>query len=104
MWSDCKVFFELFTPKLRVNKLPATSCQSKKLCGVIRSSVINSSTLSFEPGTAYQYSNLNYHLAAMMIKNVTGKSYAMAINELVFELKEIALGVDKLNRSRSQLE
>lgn len=47
-------------------------------------SIINTSEQSFEPGTQYEYGNLNYHLAALAIENVTGKSYAEAMQTLVF--------------------
>ncbi len=46
--------------------------------------IINTAELAFTSGTQYQYSNLNYHLAAMAIENVTGKSYREAMNTLVF--------------------
>ncbi|MTI87731.1 MAG: beta-lactamase family protein [Balneolaceae bacterium] len=47
--------------------------------------IINTAERSFTPGTNYQYSNLNYHLAAIAIENVTGKSYPQAMQELVFD-------------------
>lgn len=46
--------------------------------------IINSSQLAFEPGTRYQYSNLNYHLAAIIIENISGNSYADTLNTMTF--------------------
>lgn len=40
--------------------------------------------LSFEPGTAFQYSNAAYDLAALIIERVTGVSYASFLEERVF--------------------
>ncbi len=37
--------------------------------------IINKCNLSFEPGTQYQYSNLNYQLAAAIVAKVSGKSF-----------------------------
>ena len=31
--------------------------------------------LNFQPGERYAYSNTNYHLLAMVIRKLTGKSY-----------------------------
>lgn len=46
--------------------------------------IINTSEQSFEAGTQYEYGNLNYHLAAIIIENITGKNYAEAMQALVF--------------------
>lgn len=47
-------------------------------------SIINTSNQSFEPSSRYEYGNLNYHLAALVIESVTGQSYAEAMHRLVF--------------------
>lgn len=47
-------------------------------------SIINKSEQSIEPGSSYEYGNLNYHLTALAIENVTLQSYADAMNTLVF--------------------
>jgi CubicO group peptidase (beta-lactamase class C family) len=47
--------------------------------------IIGQAELSFEPGTEYSYSNLNYHLLAAIIESVTGKSYSQVLKELTFE-------------------
>jgi CubicO group peptidase (beta-lactamase class C family) len=41
--------------------------------------------LSFDPGSGFQYSNLAYDLAAMVIERVTGSSYASFLDERIFE-------------------
>jgi D-alanyl-D-alanine carboxypeptidase len=38
---------------------------------------------SFEPGTAYQYNNLNYNLLGMIIEQVTGKPAGQVIEEKI---------------------
>jgi len=40
--------------------------------------------LNFQPGEAYAYSNSNYHLLAMIIRKLTGKSYGDFLAERVF--------------------
>ncbi|NMH58854.1 serine hydrolase domain-containing protein [Alteromonas ponticola] len=61
--------------------------------------IINQSRLSFVPGSSYQYSNLNYHLAAMVIENVTDKNYPEAMKDLVFVPLGMAnSGVERLNQ------
>lgn len=60
--------------------------------------IINTAERSFTPGTQYQYSNLNYHLAAIAIENVTGKSYAKVMQTLVFEPLDMKnSGVERLS-------
>jgi CubicO group peptidase (beta-lactamase class C family) len=60
--------------------------------------VINDAPLQFEPGTQYRYGNLNYHLAAMVIENVTKLSYREAMDELVFTpLHMTSSGVERLD-------
>ncbi len=51
--------------------------------------IINTSSLSFTPGSKYQYSNLNYTLSAIAIENVTGKSYTQVLQEKTFEPLEM---------------
>jgi len=46
--------------------------------------IINTAHLSFTPGEQYEYSNLNYHLAALAIESVTGKSYAQVLQDRTF--------------------
>ena len=41
--------------------------------------------LNFQPGQRYAYSNTNYHLLAMIIRKVTGKSYGDFLRERIFE-------------------
>jgi CubicO group peptidase (beta-lactamase class C family) len=40
--------------------------------------------LNFQPGEKYAYSNTNYHLLAMVIRKVTGKSYGDFLKERIF--------------------
>jgi CubicO group peptidase (beta-lactamase class C family) len=47
--------------------------------------IINTSNLSFNPGSKYQYSNLNYTLSAIAIERVTGKPYAQVLQEKTFK-------------------
>ncbi|MCW8091422.1 serine hydrolase domain-containing protein [Alteromonas sp. ASW11-130] len=61
-----------------------TQFEEKDITSADMLDIINTSKLSFVPGSAYQYSNLNHHLAAMVIENITEKSYAKAMQELVF--------------------
>ncbi|WP_444944837.1 serine hydrolase domain-containing protein [Microbulbifer sp. ZKSA006] len=62
--------------------------------------IINKSRRSFTPGSQYQYSNLNYHLAAIAIENVTGKSYAQATKDLIFApLNMNDTGVERLSNT-----
>lgn len=41
--------------------------------------------MNFQPGEKYAYSNTNYHLLAMVIRKVTGKSYGEFLKGRVFE-------------------
>jgi len=41
--------------------------------------------LNFKTGDQYQYSNTNYHLLAMVIRKLTGKSYGDMLNERIFK-------------------
>lgn len=40
--------------------------------------------LNFQPGEKYAYSNTNYHLLAMIIRKLTGKSYGEFLKERIF--------------------
>ena len=41
--------------------------------------------LDFEPDTMFYYSNTNYYLLALIIEQLTGKSYEEYMNEVIFE-------------------
>ena len=41
--------------------------------------------LNFQPGDKYAYCNTNYHLLAMVIRKITGKSYGQFLKERIFE-------------------
>jgi CubicO group peptidase (beta-lactamase class C family) len=59
--------------------------------------IINTTKLSFLPSSQYQYSNLNYHLAAIAIENVMGKTYAEVLHEKIFlPLKMKESGIERL--------
>jgi CubicO group peptidase (beta-lactamase class C family) len=45
----------------------------------------NTTSLRFEPGSDFRYSNIGYVLAAAVIESVTGMSYAEAMSDLLFE-------------------
>ncbi|WP_440056465.1 serine hydrolase domain-containing protein (plasmid) [Pseudoalteromonas sp. T1lg65] len=62
-----------------------TSFEQKDVSSKEILEIINQSPLHFTPGTQYQYSNLNYHLAALVIEKVTDKTYSEAMSELVFK-------------------
>ncbi len=46
--------------------------------------IINTATLAFAPGSRYEYGNLGYHLAALVVEQVTGKPYADVLREQIF--------------------
>lgn len=46
--------------------------------------LINRTTPAFTPGSRHEYSNLNYHLAALVIEAVTGKPFADVLRERTF--------------------
>lgn len=48
-------------------------------------SIINTADTDFEPGQQYRYSNLNYHLTALVLEQVTGMSYAALMQRYVFK-------------------
>ena len=47
--------------------------------------IINTGTRSFAPGSQHEYGNLNYHLAAIAIEQVTGLSFADALQQQIFQ-------------------
>ena len=60
--------------------------------------IINRSSLSFEPGSRYAYSNLNYHLIAIVLENVSGKSFSEILQERTFgPLKMNNSGIERLS-------
>lgn len=46
--------------------------------------LINRTTPAFTPGSRHEYSNLNYHLAALVIEAVTGENFADVLRERTF--------------------
>jgi D-alanyl-D-alanine carboxypeptidase len=55
--------------------------------------VFNATTprpLNFQPGDKYAYSNTNYHLLAMIIRKLTGKSYGEFLKERIFTPLEMS--------------
>lgn len=46
--------------------------------------LINRADLRFQPDARHQYSNLNYHLAALVIEAATGQPFAEVLNERTF--------------------
>lgn len=46
--------------------------------------LINRADMGFEPGARHEYSNLNYHLAALVVESATGRPFADALNERTF--------------------
>lgn len=74
-----------------------TDFEEKDISSAEILAIINTANLSFMPGTQYQYSNLNYHLAAIAIENITGKTYAEVLDEKTFTpLKMTDSGVERL--------
>ncbi|TDQ48741.1 serine hydrolase domain-containing protein [Permianibacter aggregans] len=47
--------------------------------------IINDAELSFSPGSKYEYGNLGYHLAALILERVSGKPYQEIIQQQIFE-------------------
>lgn len=45
--------------------------------------IINTSTLAFAPGSRYEYGNLGYHLAALVLESVSGRDYASVIQQQI---------------------
>lgn len=48
--------------------------------------IINKSKRSFEPGTKYEYTNINYALLAMIIESVTGMDYHQYLKQNIFDV------------------
>ena len=46
---------------------------------------LSKNELLFEPGSDVMYSNTNYHLLALIIEQVTGKTYSEYISTMIFE-------------------
>ncbi len=46
---------------------------------------LSKNELLFEPGSDVMYSNTNYHLLALIIEQVTGKTYSEYISSMIFE-------------------
>lgn len=46
---------------------------------------INSSKLQFAPGSQYEYGNLGYHLAALVLEQVSGRDYASVLQQQIFD-------------------
>lgn len=49
-------------------------------------SLINKSNLRFEPGKQFAYSNTNYYLLALILEQVTGKTYEEYMKENIFDV------------------
>lgn len=47
--------------------------------------LIFTNEMTIEPNVEYSYNNSNYHLLALIIENVSGKSYEEYVNEVIFE-------------------
>lgn len=47
--------------------------------------IINGAELSFSPGSKYEYGNLGYHLAALILERVSGKPYDKLIEQQLFK-------------------
>ncbi len=75
-----------------------TTFEKKDITSAELLQIINQATLSFTPGTKYEYSNLNYTLCAMAIENVTAKSYSQILQERTFSpLNMNNSGVERLS-------
>ncbi len=60
--------------------------------------IINTATLSFDPGSDYGYSNINFSLVALILERVSGKSYSDILQERIFTpLKMTNSGVERTN-------
>ena len=58
----------------------------------------NTASLSMEPGSRFEYSNLNYQLCGMIIEKVSGTSYKEYIDNNIFTpLKMNSSGVERTN-------
>lgn len=64
----------------RITKLAYRDVSSRELL-----MLFNSIHLSFEPGTRFEYSNLNYQLCALVLERIFDQSYQELIEQLIFE-------------------
>ena len=64
----------------RITELQYRDISSKELIALY-----NTVKLAFEPGTKYDYSNLNYQLCAIVLERVTGKSYKQYMEANIFK-------------------
>lgn len=56
----------------------------------------NKATLTFEPGTKYSYSNLNYQLASIVVEMVSGLTYKAYLRQHVFNpIKMVDSGLER---------
>lgn len=59
--------------------------------------IINKSKRSFDPGEKFEYSNINYNLLAMVIEQVSGKSYQVFLQENIFNRADMSSsGIERL--------
>jgi len=78
---------------------PLTEFENRDVSSKELLEIINRTTLSFAPGTKYEYSNLNYTLCAIAIENATGKSYGQVLQERTFKpLGMKNSGVERLSQ------
>lgn len=60
--------------------------------------IINTATLSFKPGSSYEYSNINYTLVALILEEVSGISFPEILSERIFDpLQMTRSGVERTN-------
>ena len=58
--------------------------------------IINRCNLDFDPGTSYQYSNLNYQLAAAIVAKVSGQDFKTVLtSQTLLPLKMTASGLER---------
>ena len=75
----------------RVTTLEYRDISSKELI-----ELYNKSSLSFEPGSKFEYSNLNYQLCALVLEKVTGQSFKKYIEERILTpLKMFDSGIER---------
>jgi CubicO group peptidase (beta-lactamase class C family) len=65
----------------RITNLEYRDITSKELIELYN----DKATLSFEPGTKYNYSNLNYQLASLVVEKVSGLSYKSYLKQYIFD-------------------
>ena len=75
----------------RITELEHRDISSQELI-----SLYNSVALSFEPGTRYEYSNLNYQLAALVLERIAQMPYKYYLEKHIFKpLKMKYTGVER---------